>query len=129
MAVRPWVAPSEVKAYSDIEAVASRSDDKLRLDITRAEQYVITYTNNDFSEYTQVPSEVKTAVILLAENYARAAVSPSNTKGLKSESFDDYSYTASDSVSSKNDLDLSALLGAYIKTPPESNFTMRMRKL
>ena len=40
-----WVTPEEIREYTDIKAVRERSDSKLRVDITRAEQYVITYTH------------------------------------------------------------------------------------
>ena len=67
MAERPWVLPKEVKAYTDIEAVQKRKREKLQMDISRAEQYVITYTRNRFEDYDKIPDPVKTAVILLAE--------------------------------------------------------------
>ena len=49
MAVRPWATPEEVRDYSDIKAVRERTDERIAVDISRAEQYVISYTNNDFS--------------------------------------------------------------------------------
>lgn len=49
MAVRPWATPEEVREYSDIKAVQERTDERIAVDISRAEQYVISYTNNDFS--------------------------------------------------------------------------------
>ena len=68
MADRPWVTPEEVKEYSEIPAVQQRSDARLAVDITRAEQYVITYTHNSFKE-GDLPQAVKTAVLILAEAY------------------------------------------------------------
>lgn len=129
MAERPWVTPAEVKAYTDTPEVASRADSKLAVDISRAEEYVISYTHNDFSDFTVVPSAVKTAVLILSESYARTAVNPSNVKGVKSETFDDYSYTATDSQEYRSDLDLSALLSEYVLEKKKGNFTLRMRKL
>ena len=111
MATRPWVTPAEVRAYSDRVDVQARSDARLAVDISRAEQYVITFTHNDFldsTEYPTVPEAVKTAVILLAEAYAYNAVVSS--KELKSETYDDYSYTAERSAVSVESLDLAALL-------------------
>lgn len=94
MAVRPWVTPEDVKSYSDREKVQTRSDEKLKVDISRAEQYVIQYTQNRFDDaakYPAIPTEVKTAVILIAEVYGNTAA---DGKGeFKSETFDDYSYT------------------------------------
>lgn len=130
MAKRPWVTPAEVKAYSDFQAVQNRSDDKLKIDITRAEQYVISYTNNRFDgkEYPEPPEEVKTAVILVAEVYAYNAVE--GDRKLKSETFDDYSYTLSDANAPKLDaLDLGPLLDDFVIVQPKHGVTMKLRKL
>jgi len=130
VASRPWVTPAEVKAYSDRECVQARSDARLTVDISRAEQYVITYTHNDFSDgekYPTVPEAVKTAALLLAEAYAYNAVVSS--KELKSETFDDYSYTAERSVVSVESLDLAALLDDFIVAKANNAVTMRMRRL
>lgn len=127
MAERPWVTPEEVREYSDIESVQKRSDARLKIDISRAEQYVISYTNNDFSEYEEIPQNVKTAVILLAEAYGyNSAVS---AKSIKSETFDDYSYTAENSVISFSDLGLEPLLEEFIRVKPKNGVTMRLRRL
>ena len=130
MADRPWVSPQEVKDYSEIKAVQQRTDARLRIDISRAEQYVISYTHNDFSEYNTIPSAVKNAVILLAENYAHAAVMSSKQE--KSETFDDYSYTAYSSADISADvsnLGLDSLLDEYVKVKARGNVTMRMTVL
>lgn len=133
MATRPWVLPKEVKAYTDIEAVQQRKKEKLEVDISRAEQYVITYTHNQFTEYPEIPGPVKTAVILLAEAYASYAYQLKKTGGgaVKSETFDDYSYTAGEGTfdSAIKALDLSALLDGFIVAEPRSGVTMRLRKL
>ncbi len=139
---RPWVTPSEVKAYSDLESVQNRSTEKLQFDITRAEEYVISYTHNDFSDTayaTTIPQSVKMAIILLAEAYADAAVTNAATskqlssKGVKSESFDDYSYTAADGVSTSeidaSNLGLSSLLDDYVLSTASGTVFFRMRKL
>ena len=127
MADRPWVTPEEVRAYTEIESVQNRSDARLAVDITRAEQYVITYTHNTFADYEEVPDPVKTAVIILAEAYAWNAYIA--TKELKSESFDDYSYTSESSSISIDDLDLAALLDDYVIAQANCSVTMRMRRL
>lgn len=127
MADRPWVLPQEVRDYSEMSAVQQRTDTRLAVDIARAEQYVITYTHNTFEDYETVPEAVRTAVIILAEAYAwNAYVS---TKELKSESFDDYSYTSESSTISLDDLDLAALLDDYVVSQANCSVTMRMRKL
>lgn len=127
MAKRPWVTPQEVKEYSEIPAVQNRTDTRLAIDIARAEQYVITYTHNTFEDVEEIPQEVKTAVILLAETYAHNSVMVSRDK--KSETFDDYSYTADVSSISVDGLDLAALLDAFVKAEPKNGVTLRMRRL
>lgn len=127
MAQRPWVTPDEVREYSEVPSVQQRSDARLRVDIARAEQYVIAYTHNDFSEYEEIPEAVRTAVLILAENYAHSTMLIS--RGVKSETFDDYSYTAADSAFALDDLDLAALLDAFVKTEASNSVTLRMRRL
>ena len=127
MPERPWVKPKEVRDYSEIKSVQGRTDARLVIDIARAEQYVISYTVNDFSEYEEIPQNVKTAVILLAEAYGyNSAVS---AKELKSETFDDYSYTADTSLKSFDDIGLKPLLEDYMKDKDGGSIVMRLRRL
>lgn len=127
MPERPWVTPKEVREYSEIKSVQERTDARLVIDISRAEQYVISYTGNDFSEYEEIPQNVKTAVILLAETYGyNSAVS---AKELKSETFDDYSYTADTSLKSIDGLDIKSLLEEYMKDKDCGSIVMRLRRL
>ena len=127
MAQRPWVTPQEVKDYSEIPAVQQRSDTRLTVDIARAEQYVITYTYNSFKDEEEIPPPVKTAVLLLAEAYGHNAAIAA--KEVKSETFDDYSYTTETSQISIEALDLAALVDEYVITEPRNGVTLRMRKL
>lgn len=127
MAKRPWVTPQEVKDYSEIPAVQQRSDARLLVDIARAEQYVITYTHNSFADAEEIPQAVKTAILILSEAYGHNSMSAA--KEVKSETFDDYSYTSEASHISIEALDLAALLDGYIVTEPRHSVTMRMRKL
>lgn len=133
MAERPWVRPKDVKAYTDIEAVQQRKKEKLEMDISRAEQYVITYTHNRFENYETIPSPVRTAVILLAEAYASYANQLRKTGGgaFKSETHDDYSYTAGDGTFEDlvKALDLAALLDDFVVRQANGTVTMRMRRL
>jgi len=135
MAERPWVTPAEVRDYSDQANVNSRTDAKLAVDISRAEWYVVSYTRNRFDDnekYPVVPEPVKTAVILLAESYASGAVTLAKDGGggnYKSESFDDYSYTAADIADKIGNLNLGSLLDAFVITEVKGAVTMRMRKL
>lgn len=129
MAKRPWVTPQEVKDYSEIPAVQQRSDARLAVDITRAEQYVITYTHNTFEGDAEIPQAVKAAVTILAEAYARSATSKFTTQGLQSETFDDYAYTAADGTVDYGSLGLAALLDDFVIATPNRGVTLRMRKL
>ena len=127
MAVRPWVTPQEVRDYTEIQSVRERTDSRIAIDISRAEQYVISYTNNDFSDYEEIPQNVKTAVILLAETYGYNSVV--SAQSIKSETFDDYSYTAENSIVSFNTLGIEPLLEGFIKVKPKNGVTMRLRRL
>ncbi|MCR5788621.1 MAG: DUF3199 family protein [Lachnospiraceae bacterium] len=139
---RPWVSPQEVIAYTEIQAVKDRNTTKLAVDISRAEEYVINYTHNDFSAdiySARIPDAVKTAIIMLAELYAKQAIIDAKQadfvvkkNGAKSETYDDYSYTIGDGSSAEmgiDSLDLSSLLDAYILTQATGKFYFRMRKL
>ena len=126
---RPWVTPKEVKEYSDLPSVQSRTDEKLKKDIQRAESYIIHYCHHDFSDekYTGgVPADVKMAAMLLAEHYA---YSKQNVDSKTSETFDDYSYTTSDSQIELSSLGLEALLEQFIEDKADEHFIMRLRKL
>lgn len=133
MAKRPWVTPEEVRAYSEIQSVQERSDERLAVDISRAEQYVITYTHNKFEGKGDLPAPVKTAVLLLAEAYASYANQMKATSGgaFKSETFDDYSYSVGDTSLSEmiSALDLPSLLDEYVIAGATAGVTMRMRRL
>ena len=81
MAERPWVTPEELKEYTEFEEVKNRADSKLKIDISRAESWVIDYCNNRFDDpekYPEIPENVKTAVLLIAEAYAHNAVEQTN---------------------------------------------------
>lgn len=130
MAQRPWATPTDVKDYTEHKKVKERADNKLKIDISRAEQYVIRYTNNRFDtvQYPNIPEEVKNAVILIAETYAYSASKDENK--IKSETLDDYSYTLSDDDGpSLDNIDLGALLDDYVIVLPKRSVTMILRKL
>lgn len=133
MAERPWAMPEDVKSYTDFEDVLNRADIKLKKDISRAEIYVLSYTNNkdllDNTIYPDIPEEVKTAVIILAEAYGHNAVE--KTKTLKSETFDDYSYTAESNSIDLNSVydEIATLLEDFKKAKPNNLVNMSLRKL
>ncbi len=127
---RPWVTPAELKDYSDSDKVRSRADAKLCIDISRAESAVIAYTKNKFDTDTdtELPSDIKSAVILLSEAYALKAIRLTEDKK-QSETFDDYSYSTLEKEVSIADLDLNILLDFYVIPESKNNIFMRMRKI
>mgnify|MGYP000769614089 FL=1 len=48
---------------------------------------------------------------------------------MKSETFDDYSYTAESTLISVSDVDVASLLDDYTIAQPQNGVTMRLRKL
>ena len=136
MAGRPWVTPGDVKEYTDNPLVQARSDGKLATDVLAAEEWVISHTNNRFAGTEPIPQAVRTAVILIAEQYAIRAVE-NGTAGVqgeggtvKSETFDDYSYTLADPASAGLDWNaVYALLEAYRQDDPKYGVELRLRKL
>ena len=110
MAERPWVTPEELKEYTEFEEVKNRADSKLKIDISRAESWVIDYCNNRFDDpekYPEIPENVR----------------------LKSETFDDYSYTAESSIIDVGKLGVESLLDDYVVVQPLNGVTMRLRSL
>ena len=106
--LRPWVSPQDLKDYTEIKEIKERADKKLAFDIARAEQKIIKITNNKFDaeEYAeQIPETVKMAIILVAEAYAKNTIEKAK-KQIKSESFDDYSYTLDSGIIDLDSLNL-----------------------
>ena len=135
MAIRPWVTPQEVKNWTERPAVKDRSDDKLKVDIFRAEQYIINYTRNTFSDaerWPVIPEPVRIATLILAEQYAANAANLGTGTGggaFKSERFDDYAYTLADTDFQIDNLKLGALLDEFVETKGPGNVVMKMRAL
>ena len=128
MAARPWVTPQEVRDWSERPGVRNRSDERLRVDIARAELWVINYTRNRF-DGPEVPEPVRIAVLLLAEQYATNAAGGGGASGMfKSERFDDYSYTLADSDFLIDNLNLADLLSEFVSADT-GTMVMKMRKL
>ena len=125
MPARPWVTPEEVKEYSSEPCVSDRTDARLKMDISRAESYILAYTRNksllDDDKYPTIPEDIKNAVIILAEYYGVQSVK----RGYTSESFDDYSY--SKDVTTAVDislLGLEYLLDDYIVSEGSGKITL-----
>lgn len=127
---RPWITPEEVKEYTDLKEVQERSDAKLKFDITRAEMKIISITNNKFDtdDYTELPDSVKMAAILLAEAYAKNTAEAAK-KNIKSETFDDYSYTVEASTIDIDSIDLDGLLDEYMIEKGSGKIVMNLRAL
>lgn len=127
---RPWITPQDVKDYTELKEVRERADEKLAFDITRAEQRVIKITHNRFDseEYETLPEPVKMATILIAEAFAKNAVEGSRRQ-LKSETFDDYSYTAESSVIDLDSLELEELLSDYVIETGNGKVAIKLRRL
>lgn len=128
-----WIKPSDVIDYTSIKCVKKRLQAKLKFDILRAQEYVISFTHNQFPDdkYPTLPENVKMAVILLAEAYAKQAEDKGKQK-YSSETFqDDYSYTLAD-TSDDDDfaaLNLSSLLSDYIIPVSSGKINMDIFKL
>lgn len=124
---RPWVAPDEVRAYTDHKEIAERPDEKLRTDIFRAEQKVISITNNRFdcAELEEFPEPVRIAVLILAEAYANNSIEKAKRQ-IRSETFDDYSYSVESGVIDIDSLDLDYLLKDFMLDSGNGNVVLRM---
>ena len=125
---RPWILPKDVKSYTSHKEVAERSDERLKFDIARAEMKIIHITNNKFTDCEEIPEPVKMATILVAEAYAKNDIEAAKKK-IKSESFDDYSYTLESGTISLDSLDLEELLRDYIITDGIGKIVMKLRIL
>ncbi len=129
---RPWIAPDDVRKYTDSGKVKARSNLQLEFDISRAENYVISYTNNRFNtdEYEKkIPDDIRMALILLAEAYALKSVNASTVGSMKSETFDDYAYTVdTERTDLIADLQLGPMLEPYVSSN-NGDTIVNLRKL
>lgn len=128
---RPWILPNEIREYTSSQKVKDRTDSQLAYDIARAEKYVIFHTHNKFEseEYESgLPSDVTMAVILLAEAYAKQAITQKDGV-MSSETFDDYSYTVDVGADIADSLGLGAMLEEYVLPENQGKVVMKLRKL
>lgn len=125
--IRPWVTPEEVKGYTDHKEIAVREEAKLKTDIFRAEQKVISITHNNFDakELEAIPEPVRIAVLILAEAYANNSIEKAK-KQIRSETFDDYSYSLESGIIDIDGLDLDYLLKDYMLDAGSGNVILRM---
>ncbi len=126
---RPWILPEDVKEYTSVKSVKNREDEKLKIDIARAESEVIKYCGHKFKDekYTTVPANLKIALIIIAEAIAYNSIKVFNN--MKSETFDDYSYTTDSNVVDFNSLGIDSLLDEFITPEQSSGFSLKIRKL
>lgn len=137
MATRPWLTPDELKEYTDFERVKSRADIKLKADITRAENYIIHRTNNDFAceeKYSTIPEDIKLATMLVAEHYSISVAVDKDSgilvSDLQGETFKDYSYTKKATKDkSVDDIDIDALISRFVVLPTIGTVNLKLRKL
>lgn len=128
---RPWILPDKIREYTSSQKVKDRTDSQLAYDIARAEKYVIFHTHNKFEseEYESgLPSDVTMAVILLAEAYAKQAITQKDGV-MSSETFDDYSYTVDIGSDIADSLGLGAMLEEYVLPEDQGKVVMKLRKL
>lgn len=128
---RPWIEPQQIREYTSSKNVEVRTDSQLAYDIARAEKYVIFHTHNRFDseEYENgLPSDVTMAVILLAEAYAKQAITQKEG-AVKSETFDDYSYTVDTESDIADSLGLGTMLAEYVLPEDCGKVVMNLRKL
>lgn len=137
---RPWITPEYLRTYTNYDSVKNLTDEKLKFYIMRSEMYIISigkkYYNIDFSNAEKYPTPVdeglKLADAITTEHYALTSTDDSTFKGLKSETFDDYSYTKYDNqTGSINDLGILDILGSLVPsaTTTKKPVMMRLRKL
>ena len=124
---RPFVTPEEVKSYTDFDTVKNRDDEKLKIDIMRAESHIIALTHNDFKDYDEIPMDIKTAIIIVADCIANNAVE--QTTEMSSETYDDYSYIRKQNITAVEDLDIACLIEPYIKDATTGKVGFKLRAL
>lgn len=112
------IIPQDVIEYTESEKVKSRAENKLQMDIRRAQSKVLQHirrTEDDELFKEGVPQAIKDALILYAEYFALKEIDKQSS-GMQSESFDDYSYTRSNV--SIEEPDVFDLLDDYILGEP-----------
>lgn len=87
------IVPQDVKDYTTSSKVKARTDEQLNIDIGRAELKLeaMTGRKTDDPIFSPLPAQIETFLILWSEYYG--AASDFESTGIKSETFDDYSYT------------------------------------
>lgn len=130
-----YITPQEVIDYSTIPEVQNRDPKRLQIDIMRAEAKIDSFLpfnkklKDIIKDPNNIPDDIKVGIILYAEYYAYKQTFIQKT-GMKSETFDDYSYEVMDSGFNLEEPDIMSLFQHYIKvidtTPVERPVTMRI---
>ena len=115
---RPWITPEELVKFTEHEGVKNKLPERMLVMISLAESKIIAYCKHDFSDkekYSELPEAVKNATLILAD--AICYNDSLRTSGkLKSESYDDYSYSV-DVTETSTDFDIlgiTSLLDPFI---------------
>lgn len=129
---RPWITPNELVQFTEHEGVKNKSPTRMDVMISLAESKIIAYCKHDFSDeekYPELPEEVKNATLILAD--ALCYNDSLRTSGkLKSESYDDYSYSV-DVTETSTDFDIlgiTSLLDPFV-LDDSGNLFMRVSVL
>ena len=121
------ITPAQLREFSAFEAVKERSDGLLTEDILEAEIHINARLEVPLDEHDPLPSQLRLAMLKVAQFFALINSDESRVKGIKSEKMSDYSYTLADG----NELrlpDISVLLGDYARQE-EKKMIVRMRPL
>lgn len=121
------ITPKDVTDYTAYEGVKNRTEPQLKFDIVQAKEDIFKYCGHDFSNYPELPEEVKLAFIKVTEYYALINSDESIIKGIKSEKLGDYSYTLGDGE--KQELKIGNLLHKYVEETAQKGTKFRMRSL
>lgn len=115
---RLWITVEELINFTEHDEVKNKSVVKTTVMISLAESKIIAYCKHDFSDeekYPELPDDVKNATLILAD--ALCYNDSLNISGkLKSETYDDYSYTmdVSEVSTDFDSLGISTLLDPYV---------------
>ena len=124
----PLITPQNVRDYTVFKPVSDRITTLLDYDIIQAEQDVFAYCGHEFDDitfYPTIPTEVKLALIKLAEYYALVNSDESLAKGYQSEKIGDYTYTLGDGTNFSVRLD--KLIGKHVKSGGSNGTKFKLR--
>lgn len=117
--IRPWITVGELERFTERTEVKNLTPLRTSVMINLAESKIIAYCHHDFSDdvkYPELPESVKNATYILAEAFCYND-SRQTTGVIKSETYDDYSYTIESSETSTDFdvLGIATLLKPYVE--------------